>query len=400
MSRVMVFDTTLRDGEQSPGASMTPREKLRMAHQLDALGVDIIEAGFPISSPDDFAGVQAIAQAVRRPIIAAMARATALDIDAAARALERAERSRMHVVLGTSAIHLQHKLRISRAECIDRVAASVQRAAQLVHEVEFCAEDASRTDLPFLCRVVAAAIEAGARVINIPDTVGYAHPAQIHHIVQTLLSAVDGIADVVVSVHCHNDLGLAVANSLAGIEAGAKQVECTVNGIGERAGNAALEEIVMALQVRRDAFPYETGINTAQIYAASTLLTELTGIKPQPNKAIVGANAFAHEAGIHQDGILKEPTTYEIMEPRLVGVRSSTLVLGRHSGRRALEHKARQLGFSMSAEQLDCAYERLMLAADEKKAISDRELSEILVVVCGLSVPIRECGPDANEAYH
>ena len=371
MSRVLVFDTTLRDGEQSPGASMTPAEKLRMAHQLDALGVDVIEAGFPISSPDDFEAVQTIAREIRRPVIAAMARATPDDIRVAAAALEPAERSRIHVVLGTSDIHLEHKLRIARAECLDRAVAVVELAKGLVHEVEFCAEDASRTELPFLCRVVEAAIAAGAHVINVPDTVGYAHPRQIHVMVQTLMSAVQGIDDVVLSVHCHNDLGL--------------QVECTVNGIGERAGNAALEEVVMALCVRSDAFPYHTGINTEEIYPASQLLTELTGIRPQPNKAVVGSNAFAHEAGIHQDGLLKHRSTYEIMPPSLVGVSDCRLVLGKHSGRKALEHRCRQLGFQLTADALDRAYRRFKTIADQKKEIPDTELIAMLDGECTAS---------------
>ncbi|MGQ0812836.1 MAG: 2-isopropylmalate synthase [Gemmatimonadota bacterium] len=378
MSQVKVFDTTLRDGEQSPGASMTPAEKLRMAQQLDALGVDVIEAGFPISSPDDFSAVKAIARDIRRPVIAAMARATAADIRAAGAALECAERSRIHVVLGTSDIHLQHKLRISHAECIERAVSVVELARQHAHEVEFCAEDASRTELPFLCRVVEAAIAAGAHVINIPDTVGYAYPAQIAKMVHTLRSAVQGIDDVVLSVHCHNDLGLAVANSLAGIEAGARQVECTVNGIGERAGNAALEEIVMALRVRCDAFPFETAVNTEEIFRASRLLSELTGIQPQPNKAIVGANAFAHEAGIHQDGLLKHRSTYEIMHPGVVGVSDSRLVLGKHSGRRALEHQYRELGYHLTAVDLDRIYSQFKMLADLKKTVHNEDLVALL----------------------
>jgi 2-isopropylmalate synthase len=381
MSQVLVFDTTLRDGEQSPGASMTPAEKLRMAHQLDALGVDVIEAGFPISSVDDFNAVQAIARVVRRPVIAAMARATPQDIQTAGAALEAAERSRIHVVLGTSDIHLQHKLRISRAECIERAVCVVELARQHAHEVEFCAEDASRTELPFLCRVVEAAIAAGAHVINLPDTVGYAHPRQMHKMLQTLLSAVHGIHDVLLSVHCHNDLGLAVANSIAGIEAGARQVECTVNGIGERAGNAALEEIVMALRVRNDAFPFETGINTEEIYRASRLLAELTGIQPQPNKAIVGSNAFAHEAGIHQDGLLKHRSTYEIVAPGLVGVSDSRFVIGKHAGRKALAHRIAQLGLHVSPECLDRAYARFRETADRKRELGDDDLVAILAAV-------------------
>jgi 2-isopropylmalate synthase len=310
MARVLVFDTTLRDGEQSPGATMTPSEKLRMAHQLDALGVDIIEAGFAISSPDDFAAIRQIAGEVRRPVIAALARANRADVERAGAALEQAERGRIHTFIATSAIHLTHKLRIGQAECIDRAVAAIQQARTYTDDVEFSAEDATRTDIAFLCRIVQASIDAGATTINIPDTVGYAHPAEIRAMMRTLFATVDGIDRVTVSVHCHDDLGLAVANSLAAIEEGARQVECTINGIGERAGNAALEEIVMALRVRGDAYPYETAVVTQELFRSSQLLTHLTGIHPQPNKAIVGKNAFAHEAGIHQDGMIKERTTY------------------------------------------------------------------------------------------
>lgn len=380
MSRIAVFDTTLRDGEQSPGASMTPAQKLRMAHQLDALGVDVIEAGFPVSSPDDYSAVRAVASNVRRPVIAAMARATRHDIQIAGEALAPAQRSRIHVVLGTSDIHLQHKLRITREECLERAVACVALARASAHEVEFCAEDASRTHLPFLCRIVQAVVDAGAHVVNIPDTVGYAHPEQMRRIVSTLRSAVHAIDQVVLSVHCHNDLGLAVANSIAGIEAGARQVECTVNGIGERAGNAALEEIVMALQVRADAFPFETVVNAREIYRSSRLLSELTGMHPQANKAIVGSNAFAHEAGIHQDGILKEPTTYEILPPSAVGANDGRLVLGKHSGRSALQHKLRQLGYELDAVALDRAFYQFKLLADQKKCLADDDLHGLLTI--------------------
>ena len=377
MDRVLVFDTTLRDGEQSPGASMTPAQKVRLAHQLDALGVDIIEAGFPISSADDFAGVRDVARAIRRPVITAMARATARDIEAAAAALEPAERSRIHLVLGTSEIHLKHKLRITRSECLDRAAAMIEFARLHAHEVEFCAEDATRTDLPFLCQVVALAIEAGARIINLPDTVGYGHPAQIQAMFRTVRSSVPGIEDVTLSTHCHDDLGFAVVNSIAGVQGGARQVECTINGLGERAGNAALEEIVMAFVVRADAFAYTTGVRTEEIYRTSQLLTEITGIHPQTNKAIVGANAFAHEAGIHQDGILKEPTTYEILPPQVVGVPARGMVLGKHSGRRALDYRLRQLGYTLDATALGHVYSALMALAD-RKAVSDSELLGLL----------------------
>ncbi|NJD10429.1 MAG: 2-isopropylmalate synthase [Gemmatimonadetes bacterium] len=378
MARIEIFDTTLRDGEQSPGATMTPSEKLRLAQQLDALNVDIIEAGFPISSEDDFLAVSTIAREVRRPVIAGLARATTLDIDRAAAALQHADRPRLHTFLASSPIHLKHKLRIGEAECLDRVATAVAHARTLVEEVEFSPEDALRTSLPFLCRVVEVAIQAGARIINIPDTVGYAHPAQVREAIATLFRTVPGIDDVVVSVHCHNDLGLAVANSLAAIEAGARQVECTINGIGERAGNAALEEVVMALAVRHDAFQHHTGINTRELHRASQLLAYITGIQPQPNKAIVGRNAFAHEAGIHQDGVIKERSTYEIMTPELVGVPESQLVLGKHSGRNALGRRYRELGYELAEDALDRAYKLFKLLADQKKYVLDEDLISIL----------------------
>jgi 2-isopropylmalate synthase len=378
MARILVFDTTLRDGEQSPGATMTPPEKLRMAHQLEALGVDVVEAGFPISSPDDFLAVQTIAREVRRPVIAGLARAGTADIERAAAALQEAARPRIHTFIATSDIHLKHKLRISREECLERAAAAVAHARRYTDDVEFSAEDATRTDLAFLCRVVQAAVDAGARTINIPDTVGYAHPAEIRTIVRTLMETVTGMGSVVLSVHCHDDLGLAVANSLAAVEAGARQVECTVNGIGERAGNAALEEIVMALRVRGDAFPYDTGIDGSQIYRTSQLLSYITGIHPQPNKAIVGKNAFAHEAGIHQDGMLKNRSTYEIMTPAMVGVPESQLVLGKHSGRNALDRRYRELGYELSIDDLERAYKLFKMLADQKKTILDEDLITIL----------------------
>ena len=378
MNRILVFDTTLRDGEQSPGATMTPAEKLRMAHQLDALGVDIIEAGFPISSPDDFNSVVQIAKEVRRPVIAALARATEQDIDRAAQALEHAERARLHTFLATSDIHLTHKLKISREECLERAARAVERALRHVSDVEFSAEDAMRTEVAFLCQVVQVAVDAGAKTINIPDTVGYTHPGEFRKVIETIIATVNGLDDVVISVHCHNDLGLAVANSLAAIEAGARQVECTINGIGERAGNAALEEIVMALKVRHDVFPYTTSINTPEIHRTSQLLSYITGIHPQPNKAIVGKNAFAHEAGIHQDGMIKDRSTYEIMTPEMVGVSESQLVLGKHSGRNALARRYRELGYELDTDDLDRAYKLFKLLADEKKTIVDEDLISIL----------------------
>jgi 2-isopropylmalate synthase len=378
MARIQVFDTTLRDGEQSPGATMIPSEKLRLAHQLDALGVDVIEAGFPITSLDDFHAVRTSAKEVRRPVIAALSRTTRMDMERAAEALKGANHARMHIFLATSEIHLKHKLKLTQAQCLDQAAQAVAYARTLVDEVEFSPEDALRTDLPFLCRVVEAVIEAGAKVVNIPDTVGYAHPEQMREAISTLFRTVKGIEDVTVSVHCHDDLGLAVANSLAAIEAGARQVECTINGIGERAGNTALEEVVMALVVRPDAYPYDTGINTREIHRTSQLLSYLTGIHPQPNKAVVGKNAFAHEAGIHQDGLIKERTTYEIMTPEMVGLHDSQLVLGKHSGRNALSRRYRELGHELSAEDLDRTYKLFKLLADQKKQVLDEDLISIL----------------------
>jgi len=378
MARILVFDTTLRDGEQSPGATMTPSEKLRMAHALEELGVDILEAGFPVSSPDDFLGVRKIAREVRGPVITALARAHPTDVDQAAGAVDGAANPRIHTFIATSRIHLERKLRISEEECIERAVTAVARARQHVDDVEFSAEDATRSELPFLSRIVAAAVEAGATTINIPDTVGYSHPREIAGILETLFANVPALKDVVVSVHCHNDLGLAVANTLAAVDAGARQVECTINGIGERAGNAALEEIVMALEVRKDLLGHHTGIRTNRIYATSQLLTGITGIQPQPNKAIVGKNAFAHEAGIHQDGMLKERTTYEIMSPRMVGVPGSRLVLGKHSGRHALKIRFQELGHEVEDEDLERAYRLFKLLADQKKVVLDEDLLSIL----------------------
>ncbi|MGH9517018.1 MAG: 2-isopropylmalate synthase, partial [Terriglobales bacterium] len=334
--RITIFDTTLRDGEQSPGCSMNVQEKVRLARQLDRLGVDVIEAGFPIASDGDFAAVQAVAAAVPRPIIAALARAARHDIERAALALRSAVRPRIHVFLATSDIHLQHKLRISRQQCLEQAAESVRLARTFCEDVEFSPEDATRTEPEFLFQVLEAVIQAGATTLNIPDTVGYTVPLEFGDLIRSIHERVRGIDSVIISTHCHNDLGLAVANSLVGAANGARQVECTINGIGERAGNASLEEIVMALKVRADRYPYLTSIATEELYPTSQLLEEITGIPVQPNKAIIGRNAFAHEAGIHQDGMLKNRLTYEIMTPQSVGVPDSKLVLGKHSGRHAL----------------------------------------------------------------
>ncbi|MBI4456889.1 MAG: 2-isopropylmalate synthase [Acidobacteria bacterium] len=378
MSRIFVFDTTLRDGEQSPGASMNLEEKVKMAQQLERLNVDIIEAGFPIASEGDFEAVTAIAQKVRRPTIAALARATRLDIDRAWQAVCHARKPRIHTFIATSDIHLEHKLKKTRAQVLEQAVDAVRYARSLCEEVEFSAEDATRSDLDFLCQVFEAAIEAGASVINIPDTVGYAIPEELGTLFREVIRRVPASGKAIFSCHCHNDLGLAVANSLAAIHNGARQVECTVNGIGERAGNASVEEIVMALRTRGEALRHHTEIKTEEIFRSSRLLSNLTGIFVQPNKAIVGKNAFAHEAGIHQDGVLKNALTYEIMTPQSVGIPSSTLVLGKHSGRHALKKKYQELGYELDAEAVEKAYWFFTKVADQKKEIYDEDLITII----------------------
>ena len=376
--RVIVFDTTLRDGEQSPGCSMNLDEKLRMAHQLDRLGVDILEAGFPIASDGDFEAVRAISQQIRRPVVAALARATEVDIERAWDALKGAARPRLHTFLATSDIHLDHKLRITREEALKQACESVALAKSFCDDVEFSPEDATRTDIDFLCAVVEGVIDAGATTVNIPDTVGYTLPIEFAGLIRTLLQRVRGVERAVISVHCHDDLGLAVANSVAAVEAGARQVECAINGIGERAGNASLEEIVMALKVRGDVLPFETRIVTEHLYEASQLLIEVTGSPVQPNKAIVGRNAFAHEAGIHQDGVIKNRLTYEIMTPHSVGVPDSKLVLGKHSGRHALARRCEELGHQFSRRDLDRVYRRFIALADEIKKVEDHHILELI----------------------
>ena len=376
--RVTVFDTTLRDGEQSPGCSMNVQEKLRLAQQLDRLGVDVIEAGFPIASDGDFEAVQKIAASVRRPIIAALARACTPDIDRAWQALKSAARPRIHVFLATSDIHLKYKLRMSREQCLEHAREAVRYARALCPDVQFSPEDATRTDIPFLCQVVEAVIEAGATTVNIPDTVGYSMPEEYGQLIRTLHENVAGIEKVTVATHCHNDLGLAVANSLAAVQNGARQVECTINGIGERAGNASLEEVVMTMRVRSDRYPYETGIASEQIFPSSQMLAEITRVPVQPNKAITGRNAFAHEAGIHQDGVLKNPLTYEIMTPQSVGVPDSRLVLGKHSGRHALALRCEQLGHKFERRDLDEVYRRFVVLADRIKRVQDSHLLELI----------------------
>ncbi len=378
MEKIRIFDTTLRDGEQSPGASMNLDEKIRIARQLERLNVDVIEAGFPSSSPGDFESVKRVSQEVRGPQIAGLARTTPGDIDRAWEALRYAHNPLLHVFIATSDIHLQHKLRKSREEVLEEAGRAVVHAKRYTQEVEFSAEDATRSDPDYLARVVEAAIEAGATIVNIPDTVGYTTPTEYGKLIAFLRQNVKNIHQAILSVHCHNDLGMAVANSLAAVENGARQVECTINGIGERAGNASLEEIVMALKTRRDFFQYEVGVATEQIYPASRLLSSITGILVPPNKAIVGANAFAHEAGIHQDGVLKEKTTYEIMRPESVGISQSTLVLGKHSGRHAFRDRIKALGYELSDAHLNQAFMRFKEVADKKKQVFDEDLEAII----------------------
>ena len=377
--RVHIFDTTLRDGEQAPGCSMTMAEKLRMAHKLGELGVDIMEAGFPIASIGDFESVQKVSREVSVKV-AALARATTLDVERAAKALEGAKSApRIHVFLATSDVHLKYKLKKTRAQVLDEAAAAVALARKHVGDVEFSAEDGGRTPVEYLIEVSRAVVAAGATTVNIPDTVGYGIPEEYGALIGQVSRALGQSA--VVSVHCHNDLGLAVANSLSAIQNGARQVECTVNGIGERAGNCSLEEIVMVLKTRADKLPYTTGINAQHLFPASQLLTEIIGVGVQPNKAIVGANAFAHEAGIHQDGFLKERTTYEIIEPQSVGVPESRLVLGKHSGRHALGARCKDLGLTLDKPQLDEVYTRFTALADRQKGITDDEIRRLAAQV-------------------
>ncbi len=379
-NHVAFFDTTLRDGEQSPGCSMTTQEKLTMAHALEDLGVDIIEAGFAMASEGDFAAIATITQAVRKPKIASLARAKTEDIEIAARALQFAQRPRIHVFLASSDLHLEYKLKMSRQQALDQAAESVRLARTFVDDVEFSPEDATRSDREFLIDIVRTAIEAGATTINMPDTVGYTTPeeyGQMFREVRERIPAVDA-EGIILSSHCHDDLGLAAANSLAAIQAGARQVECTINGIGERAGNAALEEIAAALHVRAERYGVDTAIKLDQLYPASQVLGQIITFRPSPNKAIVGANAFAHESGIHQHGMLANPLCYEIMTPSLVGVSRTNLVLGKHSGRAALRHRLEQLGYTLSREELQQTYYRFVALADRKKNIYDQDLIGIL----------------------
>jgi 2-isopropylmalate synthase len=376
---IKIFDTTLRDGEQSPGASMNIEEKLRIATQLEKLNVDVIEAGFPIASDGDFEAVKRIAKTIKGPEIAGLCRASIMDIDRAWDALKYAgERGRIHTFIATSDIHMERKLQMKPAEVLDAAVKAVKHAAAYTPNVEFSCEDAVRTRLDFLAEMVEAAIDAGATTVNIPDTVGYTIPFEYHNIIKYLKDNVPNIDKAVLSVHCHNDLGLAVANSLAAIQAGAGQVECTINGIGERAGNCSLEEIVMAMRTRHDILPYENNINTEHIYAASRMLTTITGIVVQPNKAIVGANAFAHEAGIHQHGMLMDKETYEIMTPESIGLNANKLVLGKHSGRHAFVARLAELGYDLPKEDIQKAFVRFKSLADKKKEIFDEDLDAIV----------------------
>jgi 2-isopropylmalate synthase len=377
-NQIVFFDTTLRDGEQSPGCTMHHDEKLRMAHQLANLGVDVLEAGFAIASQGDSDSIRMIAREVRGPRIASLARCKREDIEAAARSIEPAEKARIHTFLASSDLHLEAKLKITRAEALDQAAESVRLACTFTDDVEFSAEDATRTDPDFLVKIVTVAVQAGATTINIPDTVGYTTPDEYAATFRMLLAKVPGAEKVIFSTHCHNDLGMAVANTLAGIQAGARQVECTINGIGERAGNAALEEIAAALMVRRDKLPYTNNIKMERLYPTSKTLAEFISFGCSPNKAVVGANAFAHESGIHQHGMMANPLTYEIMTPESVGVPATNMVLGKHSGRRLLEQRLTELGHSLTRTQLDDVYHRFTELADRKKSIYDQDLLGLL----------------------
>lgn len=379
MQSLIIFDTTLRDGEQSPGASMTKEEKVRIAKMLERMQVDVIEAGFPIASPGDFAAVQAVARAIKDSTVCGLARAADADIDRAGEALRDAAHGRIHTFIATSPIHMQMKLRLEPEQVLERAVAAVRRARNLTDDVEFSAEDAGRSELDFLCRITEAVIAAGARTINIPDTVGYNVPEQFAATIRNLLERVPNADQAIFSVHCHNDLGLAVANSLAAVRAGARQVECTINGLGERAGNASLEEIVMAVRTRRDIFQLETRIDTTHIVPASRLVANITGFPVQPNKAIVGANAFAHESGIHQDGVLKHRETYEIMRAEDVGWSANRMVMGKHSGRNAFRTRLEELGVSFaSEEELNAAFARFKELADKKHEIYDEDLQALV----------------------
>ena len=376
--QVIIFDTTLRDGEQSPGASMNVDEKLRIARQLERLRVDVIEAGFPIASEGDFAAVRRVAQTIRDCSVAGLARAKAIDIDRAWEALREAADPRIHTFIATSPIHMQHKLGMNPDQVLEAAVAAVKRAKGYTANVEWSAEDSGRSEMDFLCRIVEAVIKAGATTVNIPDTVGYTLPHEFGERIRTLMNRVPNIDRAVVSVHCHNDLGLAVANSLAAVANGARQVECTINGLGERAGNAAMEEVAMALHTRRDIMPFHTRLVHTEISRASRLVSNITGFPVQPNKAVVGANAFAHESGIHQDGVLKKADTYEIMTPESVGLETNRMVLGKHSGRHAFRDRLTQLGYELTDAELEQAFERFKTLADKKRDLFDEDIEALV----------------------
>jgi 2-isopropylmalate synthase len=396
--RLTVFDTTLRDGEQAPGFSMRIDEKLKLARQLAALGVDVLEAGFPIASDADAEAVRVIATQIRGPVVAALARCIAKDIERAGWSLAPAPRRRIHVFIATSDLHLERKLHISREECLRAAMSAVRLARQFTDDVQFSAEDATRSDPDFLWRIVEAVIQSGATTINLPDTVGYSTPDEIQNFFTGMINRVPSSDQVTWSTHCHDDLGLAAANTLSALTGGARQIECTINGIGERAGNASLEEVIMATRVRSDRLPFTTGINTRELYAASQLLTALTGESVQANKAIVGRNAFAHEAGIHQDGMLKDRRTYEIMRPEDVGVPQATLVLGKHSGRHAVQRRCEQLGVTLSRRELDDVYRSVIALADREKTVTDRDLSRIVSTIRGQAAQHRVTASAAPAA--
>jgi 2-isopropylmalate synthase len=376
--KIIIFDTTLRDGEQSPGAALSVPEKLEIARQLAVLGVDVIESGFPVSSPAQFEATRLVAEQVHGPVIAGLARANKKDIESAAKALEPAKKRRIHTFLATSPIHMKHKLKKTGPEVLKMAVEAVKFAKGFTDDVEFSPEDACRSEMPFLIEVLTAVIEAGATTLNIPDTVGYVLPYEYGQIIAQLKAKVPGIDKCVISTHCHNDLGMATANSLAGVRNGARQIECAVNGLGERAGNAALEEVVMAIKTRANFFNATTGINTKEIYRTSQLVSQLTGFVIQPNKAIVGANAFAHESGVHVDGVLKEPSTYEIMTPETIGLGGSRMVLGRHTGRHGFADRCDKLGFKLSEQEVEQAYQRFLDVADKKKEVFDEDVAAII----------------------
>ncbi|HHY70316.1 MAG TPA: 2-isopropylmalate synthase [Thermoanaerobacterales bacterium] len=376
--KIEIFDTTLRDGEQTPGISLNVKEKLEIARQLEKLSVDVIEAGFPVASKGDFNAVKSIAENVKGPVIAGLARASLKDIDRAAEAVKDAARPRIHTFIASSPIHMKYKLKMTEQQVLEAAVAAVKRAKSYVEDVEFSAEDASRSDVEFLCRLYSAAIKAGATVINVPDTVGYTTPEEFGSLIKTLMERIPEIDKVKVSVHCHDDLGMAVANSLEAIACGATQIECAVNGLGERAGNAALEEVVMALDTRKDFYQVEHNINTKHIYRTSKLISTITGVFIQPNKAVVGANAFAHESGIHQHGVLAEKSTYEIMTPQSIGLSTNILILGKHSGRHAFVERLKEIGYELPQNELNKAFERFKDLADKKKEISDLDIEAIV----------------------